>query len=46
MVMCHGVPISELEDGQFVMSIITELDGFIGASSIERFAVELSIKKL
>lgn len=45
MVMCHGGPISEPEDAQYVISQIPELDGFFGASSIERFAAERSIKE-
>lgn len=45
MVMCHGGPISEPEDAQYVISKIPELDGFFGASSIERFAAERGIKE-
>lgn len=45
LVMCHGGPISEPEDAQYVISKIPELDGFFGASSIERFAAERSIKE-
>ena len=45
MVMCHGGPISEPEDAQYVISRIPELDGFFGASSIERFAAERGIKE-
>lgn len=45
LVMCHGGPISEPEDAQYIISKIPELDGFFGASSIERFAAERGIKE-
>ncbi|WP_421662714.1 phosphoenolpyruvate hydrolase family protein [Lysinibacillus telephonicus] len=45
MVMCHGGPISEPEDAQYVISKLPKLDGFFGASSIERFAAERGIKE-
>jgi predicted TIM-barrel enzyme len=44
MVICHGGPIAEPEDAAYVISKIPEIDGFFGASSIERFAAERSIK--
>lgn len=44
MVICHGGPIAEPEDAQYVISKIEEIDGFFGASSIERFAAEIGIK--
>lgn len=44
MVICHGGPIAEPEDAQYVIERIPEIDGFFGASSIERFAAERSIK--
>lgn len=44
MVICHGGPIAEPEDAQYVISKIPEIDGFFGASSIERFAAEKGIK--
>lgn len=44
MVICHGGPIAEPKDAQYIISNIPELDGFFGASSIERFAAERSIK--
>ncbi|MBU9725291.1 phosphoenolpyruvate hydrolase family protein [Diplocloster modestus] len=44
MVICHGGPIAEPEDAQYVIERIPEIDGFFGASSIERFAAERGIK--
>ena len=44
MVICHGGPIAEPDDAQYVISKIPEIDGFFGASSIERFAAEKGIK--
>ncbi len=44
MVICHGGPIAEPDDAQYVISKIEEIDGFFGASSIERFAAEIGIK--
>lgn len=44
MVICHGGPIAEPQDAEYVLKKIPELDGFFGASSIERFASERSIK--
>ena len=44
MVICHGGPIAEPKDAQYIISNIPERDGFFGASSIERFAAERGIK--
>jgi len=44
MVICHGGPIAEPEDAAYVISKIPEIDGFFGASSIERFAAERGIR--
>jgi predicted TIM-barrel enzyme len=44
LVICHGGPIAEPDDAQYVISRIPEIDGFFGASSIERFAAERGIK--
>ncbi|WP_426348727.1 phosphoenolpyruvate hydrolase family protein [Alloiococcus sp. CFN-8] len=45
MVICHGGPIAEPEDAAYVIGKIPEIDGFFGASSIERFAAEKGIKE-
>lgn len=44
MVICHGGPIADPSDVEYVMSRTTGVDGFFGASSIERFATEVGIK--
>lgn len=44
MVICHGGPIAEPDDAAYIIKEIPELDGFFGASSIERFAAERGIK--
>lgn len=44
MVICHGGPIAEPEDAQYIISHIPEINGFFGASSIERLAAERGIK--
>lgn len=45
MVICHGGPIAEPDDATYVIGKINEIDGFFGASSIERFAAEKGIKE-
>lgn len=45
MVICHGGPIAEPEDVKYVLSRTKGVVGFFGASSIERFATEVGIKK-
>lgn len=44
MVICHGGPIAEPEDAAYVIERTEGIDGFFGASSIERFAAERGIK--
>ena len=44
MVICHGGPIAEPDDAAYIIGKIPELDGFFGASSIERFAAARGIK--
>ena len=43
MVICHGGPIAEPDDAAYIIKNIPEIDGFFGASSIERFAAERGI---
>ncbi len=43
-VICHGGPIAEPEDAEFIIHNVKGIDGFFGASSIERLAAERSIK--
>ena len=40
MVICHGGPIADPEDAAYVIKHVPEIDGFFGASSIERLASE------
>lgn len=44
MVICHGGPIAEPQDAAYVIERTEGIDGFFGASSIERFAAERGIK--
>lgn len=44
MVICHGGPIAEPIDAEYVIKNTKGIDGFFGASSIERFAAERGIK--
>ncbi|MEK3685084.1 phosphoenolpyruvate hydrolase family protein [Paenibacillus sp. FSL R10-2736] len=43
MIICHGGPIAEPEDATYVIQRTKGIDGFFGASSIERFAAEKGI---
>jgi hypothetical protein len=43
-VLCHGGPIAEPEDAEYVLANTTGVAGFFGASSIERFATENGIE--
>ena len=45
IVLCHGGPIADEEDVRYVISRTKGVHGFFGASSIERFACESSIKQ-
>ncbi len=43
LVLCHGGPISEPEDAQYVLDHTRGVVGFFGASSIERLPTEVAI---
>ncbi|WP_284639392.1 phosphoenolpyruvate hydrolase family protein [Paenibacillus silviterrae] len=43
LVICHGGPISEPEDAAYVLSKTQGVDGFFGASSVERLPTEIAI---
>ena len=43
IVLCHGGPISEPEDAEYVLQNATGVNGFYGASSMERLPVEVAI---
>lgn len=45
MVICHGGPISAPADAAYVIEHVAGLDGFFGATSIERLATERAIKQ-
>jgi predicted TIM-barrel enzyme len=44
IVLCHGGPIATPEDAQYVLECTRGVDGFFGASSIERLATESAIE--
>lgn len=44
MVICHGGPIAEPKDAEYIIHNVKGIDGFFGATSIERLAAERSIK--
>jgi len=43
LVLCHGGPISEAEDAEYILKHTTGIVGFFGASSIERLPTEIAI---
>jgi predicted TIM-barrel enzyme len=43
LVLCHGGPISEPSDAEYVLHRTNGIDGFYGASSMERLPVEKAI---
>ena len=43
LVICHGGPIAEPDDAEFVLSRTSGVAGFFGASSIERLPTETAI---
>ncbi len=43
LVLCHGGPISEPEDAQYILEHTEGIVGFFGASSIERLPTEVAI---
>lgn len=45
IVLCHGGPIAEPEDAQYIFDHTEGTAGFFGASSIERLAAEDAIQK-
>jgi len=44
LVLCHGGPIAEPEDAQYILDHTEGIVGFYGASSMERLPVEPAIK--
>jgi predicted TIM-barrel enzyme len=43
VVLCHGGPIAEPDDAQYVLSRTTGVVGFFGASSMERLPAEVAL---
>jgi len=45
IVLCHGGPIAEPDDAAFILKRCPNVDGFYGASSMERLPTERAIKE-
>ncbi|PGH02571.1 hypothetical protein GX51_04598 [Blastomyces parvus] len=45
IVLCHGGPIAEPQDAEYVLTRTKGVHGFYGASSMERLPVEIAIKQ-
>ncbi|HOP64869.1 MAG TPA: phosphoenolpyruvate hydrolase family protein [Spirochaetota bacterium] len=45
IVLCHGGPIAMPEDAEYVLKRAKNVNGFYGASSMERLPTEVAIKK-
>lgn len=45
IILCHGGPIAEPADAQAVLNRTAGIDGFFGASSMERLPVETAVKE-
>lgn len=45
LVLCHGGPIAEVDDADYVLDKTTGVHGFFGASSMERLPVEVALEK-
>ena len=45
IILCHGGPIAEPEDAEFILKNCQGIDGFYGASSMERLPTERAIKE-
>ncbi len=43
IVLCHGGPIATPEDAQFILKNCKTIDGFYGASSMERLPIEIAL---
>ena len=44
LVLCHGGPIAEPEDVQYILDNTEGIVGFFGASSVERLPTEIAIE--
>ena len=45
IILCHGGPIAEPEHAEFILKKCKEVDGFYGASSLERLPTERAIRE-
>jgi predicted TIM-barrel enzyme len=45
LVLCHGGPIAMPEDARYMLERCSEVDGFYGASSMERLPTETAITR-
>ncbi len=45
ILLCHGGPIAEPDDAQYILQHCPAIDGFYGASSVERLPTERAIKE-
>jgi predicted TIM-barrel enzyme len=45
IVLCHGGPIAEPDDAAYILKHCKDVDGFYGASSMERLPTERAIKE-
>jgi len=45
LVLCHGGPIADPQDAQYILDRVPGLDGFYGASSMERLPTEIAIAR-
>jgi predicted TIM-barrel enzyme len=43
LVLCHGGPIATPEDAQYVLETAKGVNGFYGASSMERLPAEIAL---
>jgi predicted TIM-barrel enzyme len=43
LVLCHGGPIADPKDAQYILDRVPSVDGFYGASSMERLPTEIAI---
>jgi predicted TIM-barrel enzyme len=43
IVICHGGPIAEPEDAEYILSKVKGVQGFFGASSMERLPTEIAM---
>ena len=45
LVLCHGGPIAEPDDAAYILERCRGVDGFYGASSMERLPTERAIRE-